>query len=129
MRERLIHLLRECNTCVNDNCADCKDCFLDGEELCDIHVTADHLLAGGVIAPPCEIEQEVFVMDTIENGLDKPTKMKCIGFAISHDSCVVNLKTDKNKLYQPGFGRFGKSVFHTEQELQQAIDQRKEGRK
>ena len=82
---------------------------------------ADHLLANGVIVLPCEFLKRVFVIPTIENGLSDITEMKCIGFTQSFDSYVANLTTDKNKIYQPCFGKFGKTVFLTKEEAEQAL--------
>lgn len=110
MRERLIELLS-----------------LPGQPwdylLCKANIKslADYLLANGIIVPPCEFQQKVYVLPTIENGLKDITEMKCIGFSLSFDSYVANLITDKNKLYQPGFGRFGKTVFFTREEAEAAL--------
>ena len=86
---------------------------------------ADYLLANGVIVPPCKFLQKVFVIPTIENNLSDITEMKCIGFSLSHDSYNANLITDKNKLYQPCFGGFGKTVFLTREEAEQALERSK----
>ena len=85
---------------------------------------ADDLLANGVIVPPCKFLQKYFVIPTIENNLSDITEMKCIGFSLSHDSYNANLITDKNKLYQPCFGAFGKTVFLTKEEAEQALAER-----
>ena len=82
---------------------------------------AEYLLANGVIVTPCKFLQKCFVIPTIENRLYEITEMKCIGFCLSHDNYNVNLITDKNKLYQPCFGAFGKSVFLTRKEAEQAL--------
>lgn len=125
MRERLIHLLRECNTCVNDNCADCKDCFLDGEELCDIHVTADHLLAGGVIVLPCEIEQEVYCISQPCGGC------KYYNEPVTEEFINQCRECERYEIIKCGFDydlvpEFGKTVFPTKEEAERALSQRKE---
>ena len=81
-------------------------------------VIADHLLANGVIVPPCKIGDTVFVIPTPENGRNEIEEMKCLGFEISAPCPVVNLFDWKNKLYQPSFERFGVSVFLTVEEAQ-----------
>lgn len=73
---------------------------------------------------PCKFLQKCFVIPTIENRLNEITEMKCIGFAISNDSFNSNLITDKNKLYQPCFGAFGKTVFLTSEEAEKALKER-----
>lgn len=83
---------------------------------------ADHFIANGVIIPPCKFLQKCFVMPTIENNLPDITEMKCIGFSLSHDMYNANLITDKNKLYQPCFGDFGKTVFLTREEAEKALE-------
>jgi hypothetical protein len=82
---------------------------------------ADHLLANGVIVSPCKFQQKVYVLPTKENSLDDITEMKCIGFILSCDCYGVNLITDKNKLYQPSFDYFGKTVFLTKEEAEEKL--------
>ena len=85
---------------------------------------AEELLANGVIPLPCKFQQKVYVLPTIENNLPKMTEMKCIGFIMSCDSYNANLVTDKNKLYQPCFGDFGKTVFLTKEEAEAELEKR-----
>lgn len=82
---------------------------------------ADYFLANGGIVLPCKFLQRVYVIPTIENRLSDVTEMKCIGFTLSHDAYCVNLMNEKNKLYQPAFGRFGKTVFRTKEEAERAL--------
>lgn len=103
MRERLIELLHE----------------MPREMM--IGEAADYFLANGVVVPPCKFLQRVYVIPTIENRLSDVTEMKCIGFTLSHDAYCVNLMNEKNKLYQPAFGRFGKTVFLTREEAERAL--------
>lgn len=93
------------------------DSFVDNEQY-EIEDIVDYLLANGVIVPPCKFLQRVYVIPTIENGLSDFTEMKCIGFTLSHDAYCANLMNEKNKLYQPAFGRFGKTVFLTKEEAE-----------
>ena len=86
---------------------------------------AEELIANGIIIPPCKFLQKCFVIPTIENNLSDITEMKCIGFSLSHDSYNANLITDKNKLYQPCFGAFGKTVFLTREEAEKALERSK----
>lgn len=85
----------------------------------------DYLIANGVIVMPCKFLQKCFVIPTIENNLSGITEMKCIGFSLSHDSYNANLITDKNKLYQPCFGAFGKTVFLTREEAEKVLERSK----
>lgn len=119
MRDRLIAILDE----YGDDISFCDICDRPTEdcEACKNEQLADYLLANGVIVPPCDFLQKVYVLPTIENNLCDITEMKCIGFILSHDNYNVNLIDSKNKLYQPAFGRFGKTVFLTKEEAEQAL--------
>lgn len=86
----------------------------------------DHLLANGVILPPCKFHQKVYVLPTKENSLDDITEMKCIGFILSCDCYGVNLITGKNKLYQPSFDYFGKTVFLTREEAKEKLREKED---
>ena len=88
-------------------------------------IIADHLLANGVIVPPCKFHQKVYVLPTKENSLDDITEMKCIGFILSCDCYGVNLITAKNKLYQPSFDYFGKTVFFAREEAEAKLREKK----
>ena len=70
---------------------------------------------------PCKFLHNCFVLPTINNNFSDITEMKCIGFSLTHDSYNANLITDKNKLYQPRFEAFGKTVFLTREEAEQAL--------
>lgn len=108
--------MNTCNTCACDKVCD-HDKY--GFENCN-----NYIGNAEVVRLPCNFLQTVYVMDTIANGFKEPTEMKCIGFSLSHDSYVANLKTNKNKLYHASFGEFGKSVFNTPEELEQALKER-----
>lgn len=73
---------------------------------------------------PCEFLRKCFVIPTAENKLSDITEMECIGFALSNGNYNANLITDKNKLYQPCFGTFGKTVFLTREVAEQALKER-----
>ena len=82
---------------------------------------ADYLLEHGVTVPPCKFLSKCYVLPTIDNNLTDITEIKCLGFILSQDSYNANLVTEKNKLYQPCFGAFGKTVFLTREEAEQAL--------
>lgn len=116
-RERLIELLSESEP-IHER--DMDDEWMDGE----IEDIADYLLEHGVIVPPCKFFSKCYVLPTIDNNLPDITEMKCLGFILSHDSYNANLVTEKNKLYQPCFGAFGKTVFLTREEAEKALKER-----
>lgn len=70
---------------------------------------------------PCKILSEYYIVPTINNKLKDITKMKCIGFNLSHTSYVVNLINDKNKLYQPNFDEFKQIAFSTYEDAEKAL--------
>lgn len=120
-RERLIEL---CNKKINTMQFRNSDEWFDFQQ--KVEQIADHLLSNGVMVPPCKFLQKCFVIPAIENNLFNITEMKCIGFSLSHDSYNANLITDKNKLYQPCFGRFGETVFLTREEAEKALERSKD---
>lgn len=74
-----------------------------------------------VFIMPCKILSEYYIVPTINNKLKDITKMKCIGFNLSHTSYVVNLINDKNKLYQPNFDEFKQIAFSTYEDAEKAL--------
>ena len=109
-RERLTALLM----------AGAGDCLGKGGAL-NCTKLADYLLEHGVIVPPCKFLSKCYVLPTRNNNLSDITETKCLGFILSQDSYNANLVTEKNKLYQPCFGAFGKTVFPTREEAEQAL--------
>ena len=86
----------------------------------------DFLIENGVIVPPCELNDLVYVIPCRENGLKEIAEMRCIGFAISRDEKILNLVDWKNKLYQPYFSRFGIDIFSSRKEAEKAFVERRE---
>ena len=109
-RERLTALLM----------AGAGDCLGKGGAL-NCTKLADYLLEHGVIVLPCKFLSKCYVLPTRNNNLSDITETKCLGFILSQDSYNANLVTEKNKLYQPCFGAFGKTVFLTREEAEKAL--------
>lgn len=123
--------------------ASCKDCISYGfcnehwlgigdmPNLCSEEYICEHFKdRNRFVELPCNFMQKCFVIPTIENNLSDITEMKCIGYALSNGLYNANLITDKNKLYQPCFGAFGKTVFLTREEAERALKgEFKNGRK
>ena len=82
---------------------------------------ADYLLEHGIIVLPCKFLSKCYVLPTRNNNLSDITETKCLGFILSQDGYNANLVTEKNKLYQPCFGAFGKTVFLTREEAEKAL--------
>jgi hypothetical protein len=104
MRDRLIELLYE----ANEKFADC-DCSDDEA----VEILSDHLLANGVIVPPCKVGDTVYriVGDGSILAWDI-ISMECfvdeIGFVDDSDNWIA-------------FDDFGKTVFLTKEEAEQAL--------
>ena len=109
-RERLTALLM----------AGAGDCLGKGGAL-NCTKLADYLLEHGVIVLPCKFLSKCYVLPTRNNNLSDITETKCLGFILSQDSYNANLVTEKNKIYQPCFGAFGKTVFLTREEAEKAL--------
>ena len=101
------------------------DCLGKGGAL-NCSKLADYLLEHGVIVPPCKFLSKCYVLPTRNNNLSDITETKCLGFILSQDSYNANLVTEKNKLYQPCFGAFGKTVFLTREEAERALKECKD---
>lgn len=101
--------------------------YVESKARCHIKKSAfiaDYLLANGVVSLPCDFLQTVYVIPTIENGLPDIAEMKCLGFTLTHDAYVANLISSKNKLYQPGFGLFERTVFSDRGEAEEMAKRR-----
>ena len=90
-----------------------------------VEYLANYLIEHGIIVLPCKFGSGCYVIPTIHNKLPDITGMKCIGYALSYDAYNINLITEKNKLYQPCFGEFGKTVFLTREEAEKALKEQK----
>lgn len=122
MREKLIKLLREADE-ICDSQNKCESCVGYGKgNDCERCLEADYLLKNGVVVLPCGIDDPVFVIPTKENSRKEITPMACLGFVIGEPCNVANCFDEKNKLYQPSFDAFGKTVFLTHEEAETALE-------
>ena len=67
MRDRLIELMRDC--CEFTHCLGMKDLSICTNQCTRVGKIADHLLAEGVIVPPCKVGDTVYVITNCENIL------------------------------------------------------------
>lgn len=145
MRDRLIKLLCTEIGCDKDGHGDCSRCeYKYSDDECYRYVselTADFLLAEGVIVPPCKIGQEVWYLtnacdgcksmdDWCYKGCKKPTGMTKIASGIVHKFNILGNEFNyietygKDEYYHDHSFRFdsiGKIVFLTEKEAEQAL--------
>lgn len=65
----------------------------------------------GIVILPCKVNDILYVIPTEKNKLSEITEMKCVGFILGKPADTINLIDKTNKLYQPGFGEYNKTVF------------------
>ena len=117
MRDRLIELI------INAPKLDCiKGGRANGKTYQTVQNIADHLLANGVIVPPCKVGDVVYDICTIfdESTLKPKTVIKPriidfvskVGFIIESKGLVIGEK------------EFGKTVFLTKEEAEKALKER-----
>ena len=118
MRDSLTELLKEANDIVKRNGFDFN-----------ANVMADHLLANGVIVPPCKVGQTVYVpWEWFGNrGIATPI-VECIQIVRSKELCgfFIDMKSDEvafNDVYGfwKTFDDIGKTVFLTKEEAEKAL--------
>lgn len=76
------------------------------------------------IIPPCKINSHIFVIPTEENGLEKITRMRAVGFETTDTYSVVNCyKSGKeaSRQYNIPLSDFGRTAFITYGEAEQAL--------
>lgn len=134
MRDRLIELLKEIEKnprvrCPKYDDLTCEGCKYDLDKECDIAaIAADHLLAEGVIVPPCKVGQTVYRVSFVH----KTTEMLNVeGFLRNLASWKAHctkfipswLGNQKEHFYI-SFSSFGKTVFLTCEEAEKALAER-----
>lgn len=131
MRDRLIELLMS-KSCKHNKCPDdvqCDDCehlaVFDG----DAEKIADAILADGWMRPPCKVGQTIYYHFQFRNKSILPftrkAKVKKIYCSNSKMKFVVDVELidakEKGIMKSFCFDDFGKTVFLTEKEAEQAL--------
>ena len=117
MRDRLIELIQQADAMCGSR-KQCEGCvgFGKGEDCCDYNI-ADHLLANGVIVPPCKVGDTVYRISTRAH-----TKMRYI-----QETTISRIAIDKDGIWlfcacnPVARCVFGKTVFLTREEAEQAL--------
>ena len=109
MRDRLIELLRE----------------VDNMRLmrCGFSECADHLLANGVIVPPCKVGDTVYEFFDVR-GFYSITELivENIVVGVNPPKCVLYTKSKQSNSKDRFFNdSFGKTLFFTREEAEQAL--------
>ena len=104
MRDRLIELIQ-------DSVNGCARHWAE--------IIADHLLANGVIVPPCKVGDTVFfVVQSLHTKIKKIKSGKVVRMAITENS--IDLFVDNHTAKLP----YGKRVFLTKEQAEQALKER-----
>lgn len=108
MRDRLIELIGEAKT-IEASGIDCK--------VTDEYI-ADHLLANGVVVPPCYIGQKVWFVPSNANRrrIIETTVEKVV---VKTGGTYIKLAC--NTMYETSCRSIGKTVFLTREEAEQAL--------
>ena len=87
----------------------------------------DYLLANGVIVPPCKVGDTVYIIDSDEYG-DYPyvldVKVSAVGREIGGIWATMDLPLGMKQSGYIGATDFGKTVFLTKEEAEQALKER-----
>jgi hypothetical protein len=118
MHERLFELIKQADKKCGST-KKCEDCSAvdkgDEPDDCVRYNIADHLLANGVIVPPCKAGDTVY---TILRG-----EIFCytvLEYGVRGKGDFVYAENDRNFLDFP-FAELGKTVFFTREEAEQAL--------
>ena len=121
MRDRLVELINQANKkCRSACCDDCSAVGFVGEGCVNYNI-ADHLLANGVIVPPCKVGDTLYVLVGEPSQTIAEFHVRTILFGETHDSIGFankSLFTIWNKRW---YDYFGKTIFLTREEAEQAL--------
>lgn len=120
MRDRLVELLsiipcnaESCSAVCDGRCQE-----FDDLDRCQIGQLADHLIANGVIVPPCKAEQTVWFIR--KSGLSNELTETTVEKIISKKGGVF-LKLACNSMYETSCNSIGKTVFLTKDQAEQKL--------
>ena len=127
MRDRLIELINQADDkCGHTSCGECGR--FGTEDDCLIGLIADHLLANGVIVPPCKVGDVVYVCNWTAGKIYKNT---VVGIFISGASphrngikCEYRNICGETSNRKFTFAQIGKTIFLTREEAEQALKEK-----
>ena len=121
MRDRLADLINEAKdeypAIPTVNC--CKPTFA--------YYLADRLLAEGAILPPCKVGDTVFIIDEGDEGSEPyvlDVVITAYGYDVSGFWATLNLPLGLKMSAHFGERMFGKTVFLTREEAEQALNEK-----
>jgi hypothetical protein len=130
MRDRLIELIEEADKKCNDT-KQCENCvgFGHGGE-CVNHLIADHLLANGVIVPPCKVGDKVWFLNiynsiAMRRNAVYEAKVARVYIENGNILCLaIQIKNEWGNTEFPRITEIGKTVFLTKEEAEKALAER-----
>lgn len=115
MRDRLVELYKEATTLYFDYLDS-----IDEKGLTDTEgrakFTIDHLIANGVILPPCKVGQTVWWIDK-KRVLD----MVCVGFLKTHKKLLVAIARNTNAFTTHYYVEWSVDIFLTKEQAEQKL--------
>ena len=125
MRDRLVKMLAEGRElCEKIHCEGCRR-SCKGLNDCIAKVQADHLLANGVIVPPCKVGDTVYWLNFYNHLMlyrDKYYEAEVVRIVVTRlgVSCVIRVRGE-HATYEIPDVEFGKKVFLTREEAERAL--------
>lgn len=135
MRDRLIELLEEYSTHPEKSCPrygtnkGCRGCNYELADGCDYTGRrADHLLAAGVIVPPCKVGDKTYLLlEKVKGGYDIVVS-KCVEISENENGKWFSMYfdcVDIGNSIEFQSEDFGKTVFLTREEAERALAKRR----
>ena len=122
MRDRLIGLLKQMEFDYYEECCTAAEDGYKGVDFAEFF--ADHLLAKGVIVPPCKVGDIVY---TINRRHPKKWKVHFIGYN-SQGEFKMHIATEKfTEMLEVWDYAIGKTVFLTREEAERALERSENG--
>ena len=125
MRDRLVELLNQrAELCLVDNCR--KDCewYRKGDR-CMNHAMADHLIANGVIVPPCKVGDTVYYINLYNHIMlykDRVYEASVSRIVVTKSGVsVLIIIHGGHAANEIPYVEFGENVFLTREEAEQAL--------
>lgn len=119
MRNRLVELLLEADVYDSYECKLCNDDYSCTR--CYMTKFADHLIENGVIVPPCKLGSEIYMLVTRHTKSFEWENKKM--FLQNNQHTFIKKTTfTKSNLFKV-IEEFGKTVFLTKEEAEQALEE------
>jgi hypothetical protein len=126
MRDRLVELISKARAeCASTSCFQCEYQDKETPKDCVPRLIEDHLLANGVILPPCKVGDAVYYINLYNHIMlykHEVYEAKVVRLVVTRYgvSPVIRVKSVYSTYEIPGV-EFGKNVFHTREEAEQAL--------